>query len=117
MSEKKCDSESEIGKGIRKAKQHVSARLVLLRLEPEIQSLITSRLVTAEHRYELSKIEDPKKLTILAQLSRRDREDFINLSELREMVKLTIQELSKDPRVDTILLQDPAEHMRKKKRE
>jgi hypothetical protein len=36
------------------------------------------------------------------------------LSELREMVKLTIEELSRDPRVDTILLQDPAEHMRKK---
>jgi len=113
MLREKGLTESEIGKGIGKTQQYVSSRSGLLRLEPEIQALITSRLVSAEHGYELSKIEDPKKRTILAELSRKDREDSLNLNELREMAKLTIEELSKDARVDTILLQNPAERIRR----
>jgi ParB family chromosome partitioning protein len=113
LREKKGLTESEIGKGIGKTQQYVSARSGLLRLEPEIHALITSRLVSAEHGYELSKIEDPKKRTILAELSRKDREDSLNLNEVREKAKLTIEELSKDARVDTILLQDPAERIRR----
>jgi ParB family chromosome partitioning protein len=113
LREEKGLTESEIGKGIGKTQQYVSARSGLLRLEPEIQALITSRLVSSEHGYELSKIEDPKKRTILAELSRKDREDSLNLNQVREMAKLTIEELSKDARVDTILLQDPAERIRR----
>ena len=113
MLKREGHSESKIGKGIGKTQQYVSARLGLLRLEPEIQALITSRLVTAEHGYELSKVEDQKKRAILAELSRKDREDSLNLNELREMAKLTVEEFSKDPRVDAILLQDPDEHMRR----
>jgi ParB family chromosome partitioning protein len=113
LREEKGLTESEIGKGIGKTQQYVSARLGLLRLEPEIQALITSQLVSAEHGYELSKAEDQKKRTILAELSRKDREDSLNLNELREMAKLTIEEPSKDARVDTILLQDPAERIRR----
>jgi ParB family chromosome partitioning protein len=106
-------TESKIAKGIGKTQQYVSSRSGLLRLEPEIQALITSRLVSAEHGYELSKLEDSKKRTILAELSRKDREDSLNLNELREMAKLTIEELSKDVRVDAILLRDPAERIRR----
>jgi ParB family chromosome partitioning protein len=113
MLKREGHSESKIGKGIGKTQQYVSARSGLLRLEPEIQALITSRLVSAEHGYELSKVEDPKKRAILAELSRKDREDSLNLNQLREMAKLTIEELSKDARVDTILLQDPVEHIRR----
>jgi ParB family transcriptional regulator, chromosome partitioning protein len=113
LREKKGLTESEIGKGIGKTQQYVSSRSGMLRLEPEIQGLITSRLVSAEHGYELSKIEDSKKRTILAELSRKDREDSLNLNEVREMAKLTIEELSKDARVDAILLRDPAERIRR----
>jgi ParB family transcriptional regulator, chromosome partitioning protein len=113
LREEKGLTESKIAKGIGKTQQYVSSRSGLLRLEPEIQALITSRLVSAEHGYELSKIEDPKKRTILAELSRKDREDSLNLNELREMAKLTIEELSKDAQVDGILQRDPTEQMRR----
>ena len=113
LREEKGLTESEIGKGIGKTQQYVSSRSGLLRLEPEIQALITGRLVSAEHGYELSKIEHAKKRAILAELSRKDREDSLNLNQLREMAKLTIEELSKDARVDAILQRDPAERIRR----
>jgi ParB family chromosome partitioning protein len=106
-------TETDIGKAIGKTQQYASARLGLLRLEPEIQAQITSRLVSTEHGYELSKIEDVKRRIILAELSMRNREDCLSLKELREMAKMTIEELSKDARVDTILLRDPTERMRR----
>ena len=42
-------TETDIGKEIGKTQQYVSARLGLLRLEPEIQVQITSQLVSVEH--------------------------------------------------------------------
>ena len=112
MLSKQALTEIDIGKEIGKAQQYVSEKLGLLRLEPKIQVQITSRLVSAEHGYEVSKIEDGKR-RILAELSRRDRADSLSLKELREIAKPTFEELSKDVRVDKILLQDPAERMRR----
>ena len=80
MLREKGLTESEIGKSIGKTQQYVSARSGLLRLEPEIQTMIISRLVPAEHGYELSKIEDSKNRTIPAELSRRDKELEARLS-------------------------------------
>jgi ParB family chromosome partitioning protein len=113
MAREKGWTEKDISKSIGKTQQYVSARLGLLRLEPEIQAQITSSLVTAEHGYELSKIKDNKIRIILAELSTKNREDCLNLKELREMAKLTIEELSKDARVDAILLRDPTERIRR----
>jgi ParB family chromosome partitioning protein len=113
MLREKGLTETDIGKAIGKTQQYASARLGLLRLEPEIQAQITRRLVSAEHGYELSKIEDGKRRIILAELSTKNREDCLNLKELREMAKLTIEELSKDTRVDTILQRDPTERMQR----
>ena len=99
--------QEKIASKIGKKQQYVSSRLALLKLEPEIRELITSRLVNPEHAYELTKVDDQKKRRTLAELCRKDKEDPLTLMEVRVMAKQSWDELSKDPRVDAILLRDP----------
>jgi len=109
------DTEAEIAERIQRSQQYVSIRLNLLRLEPEIQDLITRGLVGADHGYEISKIQgDPKKRMVLAERCRRDRVDPLTMGELRRMIKEPLEELAqKDSGVETILMQDPAEHLKR----
>jgi ParB/RepB/Spo0J family partition protein len=113
LIEEKGWSQEKVGSQVGKSQQYVSSRLSLLDLEPELQGMVTSRLVSPEHGYELSRVEDSKKRKILAHLSVKTLENPLTLKGLRGMIKQPLEALSKDPRVDAILLQDPVERMRR----
>jgi len=98
------------------SQQRVSSRISLLRLEPEIQAMITSELLSPEHGYELSKLENAKTRSILAELSCKDGQGPLTLMQLREMAKQTIEDLSKDERVELILMRDPMERIKRLER-
>lgn len=95
MARKDGIPDRETARRIGKTQQYVSARIGLLRLPPTILQLVTSQLVNPEHGYELSKIEDPRKRALLADLCRKDREHLLTLRQLREMRKLSLEELSR----------------------
>jgi ParB-like chromosome segregation protein Spo0J len=111
---KEGESQTAIAAKIQRSQQYVSIRIGLLRLEPENKELITRRLVTADHGYEISKVEnDPKKRMVLAELSRKDRQDPLTVAELRVAAKKSLDELaSTDPRVQAILMRDPMERFK-----
>lgn len=102
-------TEEQIAKTIGKSQQYISARTCLLRLEPEIQKLISGGKIPTEHAYEISKVDDSKRRKILAELCISTRVDPLTLEELRNMTKQSIEELRKDPRVEKILMRDPLE--------
>lgn len=105
--------EKGIADAIGISQQRVSSRVSLLRLEPEIQTMITSELLSPEHGYELSKLENAKTRYILAELSRKDGQGPLTLMQLREMAKETLEDLSKDERVELILMRDPMERVKR----
>ncbi len=100
----------KIGSSIGKTQQYVSARLSLLKLDEKTRQLVTSRLVNPEHAYELSKIDDLKKRSILATLSRTKA---INLQELRDMSRMNLEKLRNNPRVIEMMPPDPNERINK----
>ena len=102
-------SEEKIGQSIGKSQQYVSARLVLLRLEPPIQAMVTSGLVKAEHAYELVRVDDPRKRKVLAEMARTNQPQPLTLIEVRELAKASWPELYENERAKAILLDDPAE--------
>lgn len=108
------DSQTAIAAKIQRTQQYVAARIALLRLEPEIKSLITRGLVSADHGYEISKIQDDaKKRFVLAEVSRKDKADHLTVVELRVAAKKSLEELaSADPRVKTVLMSDPNERVK-----
>lgn len=89
-------TERDVAKSMGKTQQYVSSRLNLLRLEPEIKHLITSQLVPPEHGYELSKLKDPRKRRLLADLCRNDKPRHLSPKELRDKARLPVEELTRD---------------------
>jgi ParB family chromosome partitioning protein len=102
-------TEKEIGERIGRSQQYVSGRLQLLTLEYGILHQISKRIIPAEHGLELSKVQDSCKRRTLAELSRKDRDGSLNLQQLREASKKTLEELAVDPKVEWIIIHiDPA---------
>jgi len=102
-------TQEEIGQRIGRSQQYVSSRLQLLNLENDTLSLISQRIIPAEHGLELSKIQDPRKRHVLATLSRKDRDGSLNLQQLREAAKKTLEELAVDSYVEWLIIrEDPA---------
>ena len=109
LMKKQGMSEEQIGKSIGKSQQYVSARLALQRLEPPIQALVTSRLVKAEHAYEIARVDDPKKRKLLATMARTDRPQPLTLTDVRELAKASWEDLYKNEGTKQILKEDPDE--------
>lgn len=103
-------TQTVIAREISRPQQYVSGRISLLRLDPEIQALITRELVPAEHGIELARL-DLRSGRILAQLSRRDRPDPLRLEDLRVLARLPWEELTADPRVQPLIANDPFERL------
>lgn len=101
-----------IAREISRPQQYVSGRISLLRLEPEIQDLITRGLMPVEHGIELSRLDLPSR-RVLAQLSRRDAQTPLTLDDLRALARLPWDGLAGDPRVQPLLVNDPSEQIRR----
>jgi len=102
-------TQEEIGQRIGRSQQYVSSRLQLLGLELDTLHLISERIISPEHGLELSKIQDPRKRRVLATLSRKDRDGSLNLHQLREAAKKTLEELAVDSYVEWLIVrEDPA---------
>ena len=104
-------TQSAIAEQIGRPQQYVSGRLSLLRLDPELQSMISRGLISAEHGIELSRL-DARTARVLGQLCSRDRENPLRLEELRSLARQRWEQLVLDPRVRQLLANDPVEQVR-----
>ena len=104
-------TQTAIAEQIGRPQQYVSGRLSLLRLEPELQSMISRQLISAEHGIELSRL-DVRTAHVLGQLCSRDSENPLRLEELRSLARQPWEQLVLDPRVRQLLANDPVEQVR-----
>jgi ParB family transcriptional regulator, chromosome partitioning protein len=77
-------SVTELAERIGKSEEYVSHRILLLKLPPPIQTLVSRRLLSSSNAWEITRVKDSSKQSELAESALRDQ---LTVREVREVAK------------------------------